>query len=174
MADDTGSREVVIARRRWRLRNTNRTQIDRTPDEVGGCHFATLLLVLKVAGWLLSGKGLHTYEARFPALGGAGAPRTVQRWLQRLLPDAARLGGALRTAVIERSEPQPIERLFPGGLSPPEAIRRRRWKDSDGTYRLATGLAFLVEGALVLSISATALLAEAQQRFDGTLGTSRI
>ena len=40
-------------------------------------------------------------------------------------------------------------------------------------YRLATGLAFLVEGAMVLSTSATVLLAEAQTRLDGPLGTLR-
>jgi len=114
------------------------------------------------------------YAEALPALDAAGARRTVQRWLHRLLPDAARLQGALRTAVIERSEPQPIERLFPVGLSPPEAVRCRRWKNPDATYRLVTGLAFLVEGAVALSLTATGLLAEAQQRFDGMLGTSRI
>ena len=60
-----------------------------------------------------------------------------------------------------------MERLFPGGLSPPEAIRRRRWKDPDGTYRLATGLAFLVHGAAKLACTATVLLAEAHRRLDG-------
>lgn len=173
-AHDGGFRDVVIHRRRWRLHGTNQTHLDRSPDEVCGLRFAVLFIVLKLSSWLLSGKGLHTYDERFPCLEGAGALRTVQRWLHRLLPAAARLAGALRTAVIERSEPQPIERLFPGGLSPPEAIRRRRWKDSDATYRLATGLAFLVEGAVALSISATALLAEAQQGLNGTLGTLRI
>ena len=168
---DGGFRGVVIHRRRWRLQGTNQTRLDRAPDETCGARFAFVFILLKLSSWLLSGRGLHTYDERFRSLGVAGARRSVQRWLHRLLPAAATLVGALRTAVIERSEPQPIERLFPGGLSPPEAIRRRRWKDSDATYRLATGLAFLVEGAAALSISATALLAEAQQRIDGTLGT---
>jgi hypothetical protein len=108
--------------------------------------------------------GLHVYQESQPALEEAGSRRTVQRWLHRLLPDAAQVQGALRTAVIERSEPQPVERLFPGGVSPPVAIRCRRWKDPEAVYRLATGLVFLVEGAVARSISATVLLAAGPSR----------
>ena len=134
---------------------------------------ALLAVLLKLASWLLSGEGVHVYEERVPVLEAAGARRSVQRWLARLVPRAVEVQGALRTAVVERLEPQPVERLFPGGVSPPAAIRRRRWKDPDGVYRLATGLAFLVEGAGALSTSATVLLAEAQARLDGPLGIPR-
>jgi hypothetical protein len=51
-------------------------------------------------------------------------------------------------------------------------IRRRRWKDPEAVYRLATGLVFLVDGALALATSATVLLAEALKRLDGPLGIS--
>lgn len=162
-----------MERRRWRLAGTTTTRLDRSPDEVGGVRSALLVVLVKLAAWVLSGEGLHVYEERHPALETMGSRRTVQRWLARLLPDADRVQGALRTAVVERSEPQPVERLFPGGVSPPEAIRRRRWKDPEATYSLAIGLAFLVEGAVVLSTSATVLLAEAQMRLDGPLGIPR-
>ena len=170
---DDGLEEAVVARRRWLLHGTTTTRLDRTPDEVGATRVVALLLLLKVVAWLLSGVGLHVYDERVAALEDIGSRRTVQRWLHRIRPDATRLQGALRTAVIERSEPQPIEELFPGGLSPPEVIRRRRWKDPDETYRLATALAFLVDGAVALSTSVTVLLAEAQKGLDGPLGTSR-
>lgn len=140
---------------------------------MGGVHVTLLVVLLKLGAWLLSDDGLHVFEERVPALEPLGCRRSVQRWLARLVPDADRVQGALRTAVVERSEPQPVERLFPGGLSPPAAIRRRRWKEPEAVYRLATGLAFLVEGAMVLSTSATVLLAEAQTRLDGPLGTLR-
>lgn len=96
----------------------------------------------------------------------------MQRWLARVAPHGERLQGVLRTAVLERSEPRPMEGLFPGGLSPPDGIRRRRWKDPRATYRLATALAFLVHGAAALSISTTVLLAEAHRRLDGPLHIS--
>lgn len=135
---------------------------------------ATLLVVLlKLASWLLSGTGVHTAPDAPASLAAVGCPRTSQRWLHRLVPDAAAIQGGLRIAVVERSEPQPVERLFPGGVSPPEAIRRRRWKAPEAVYRLATGLVFLVSGAVALDTSATTLLAEAQLGDAGTLGTPR-
>lgn len=170
---DAGLAETVVARRRWLRYGTTQTQVDITPDEVGATRVVTLLMLLKTAAWLLAGVGLHTHDDPLDPKEKAGTRRTVQRWLHRLLPDATRLQGALRTAVIERSEPQPIEKLFPGGLSPPEVIRCRRWKDPDATYRLATALAFLVHGAAALSTSVTVLLAEAQKGLDGPLGTPK-
>lgn len=146
---------------------------DRTPDEFGAVHVALLVVLLKLYAWVQSGDGILTYEERIPALEAVSCARTVQRWLRRLLPDTGRLESALRTATIERSEPHPIENLFPGGLSPPGAGRRRRWKDPEAIYRLQTGLAYLVDGAVALSTSVTVLLAEAHRRLDGPLGTPR-
>ena len=143
------------------------------PDEAGASRFTLLVVMLKVAGWLLSGVGLHTYFEPHPRLRPLACRRTVQRWQRRLAVDGTRIQGALRTAVVERTEPQPVERLFPGGLSPPAAIRRRRWKDPEATYCLATGLAFLVRGAVALSTSTTVLLAEAHGRLDGPLHMTR-
>ena len=163
----------TVARRRWLLHGTTQTRLDRSPDEMGGVQVVLLVVLVKLWSWLSSDQGLQTYDEVVPALEAHGSRRTVQRWLHRLLPAAVQLQQALRTAVIEVSEPQPVERLFPGGLSPPAAVRRRRWKDLDATYSLATGLAFLFDGACALSTSATALLAEAQQGLDGTLGILR-
>ncbi len=172
--DDHGTHTVVVHRRRWLLNSTTTTRLDRCPDEMGGVGAVLLVVMLKLASWLLSGVGLNNLAREEPtALARAVSPRTAQRWLHRLLPDAAVVQGGLRIAVVERSEPQPIERLFPGGVSPPEAIRRRRWKAPEAVYRLATGLVFLVCGAEALNTSATTLLAEAQLGDAGTLGTPR-
>ena len=173
VVDDQGLRQVVIDRRRWRLHGTTTTRLDRAPDEVCFARSSLSVVFLKLCAWLLSDDGLHRFEAHPEALEPVASRRTVHRWLHRLLPDAARVQAALRTAVVERSEPQPVERLFPGGLSPPVAVRRRRWKEPEATYRLVTGFAFLAYGADALTTSATVLLAEAQKGLDGTLGTSR-
>lgn len=166
---DRGVQVPTVLRRRWRLRGTTKTRLDRSPDEAGRRHVVLLVVLLKVWAWLSSGRGVHAYDEVVPALEAHGSRRTVQRWLQALLPDAVALQQALRTAVIERFEPQPLERLFPGGLSPPDGIRRRRWKDPEKMYALASGLVFLVRGAEVGASAATVLLAEARRRLDGPL-----
>ena len=173
VVSDKGTRTIVIERRRWLQFGTTTTQQDRSPDELGGIGSTLLLVLLQLCAWLLSENGLHTYEDRPHMLVQPPARRTVHRWFQRLLPEAERVQGALRTAAIECSEPQPIERLFPGGLSPPEAILWRRWKDRSKTYLLAMGLAFFAHGADAVNLPATVLLAVAQQGIDGPLGTSR-
>lgn len=163
---DEGIVVRTILRRRWRRHGSTKTQLDRSPDEFGRRHVALLVLLLKLWTWLSSGRGLHAYEDDLEA---HGSRRTIQRWLHALLPAGVQLQQVLRTAAIERFEPQPVERLFPGGLSPPEAIRRRRWKDPNAIYALATGLAFLFRSAEAGSSSATVLLAEARRRLDGPL-----
>ncbi len=166
---DSGVTMATVLRRRWRLHGTTTTRLDRSPDEVGRRHVVLLVLLVKLWAWLSSGLGVHAYEEFHPALEGHGSRRTVQRWLRAVLPDAVRLQQALRTAVIERFEPQPVERLFPGGLSPPDGIRRRRWKDPERIYALATGLVFLHRGAEAGAASLTVLLALARRRLDGPL-----
>ena len=94
----------MVVRRRWRLGRSSTTRLDRGPDEVAGVPVAGLVVLLKLASWLLSGTALHVYEERVASLDAVGRRRSVQRWLARLLPDAARAEGALRTAVIERSD----------------------------------------------------------------------
>ena len=109
MVGDAGVRDVLIQRRRWRLFGTTTTRQDRSPDEAGGIRSTLLVVLLKLASWLLSGEGLHVYDEAPPILDPLGCRPTVQHWQQRIFPDAARVQGALRTAVVERSEPQPVE-----------------------------------------------------------------
>jgi len=126
-------------------------------------HAALLVVFVRLWGWLCSGRGLYgnTHVLRRP-----GAPRTLQRWLRRLLRRGVAWQQALRTAAVERLEPRPLERLFPGGLSPPEAVRRRRWKEPDAAYFIATACAFLVDVAAATGTSMTTLLAEARRRLE--------
>lgn len=129
-----------------------------------------LTVLAKLWSWLSSDRGVQRYEELDPALGAFGCPRSAQRWHARLVRHGVMLEQALRTAVIERFEPQPVEKLFPRGLSPPGAVRCRRWRDPAATYSLATGLAFLFDGARALATTAPVLLAEAHRRWNGPLG----
>lgn len=155
---------MVLQRRRWRRAGTHDTRLDHAPDEVPGARAALAAVLVAVAAWLLSAASLLEHRRALPV-----ARRTLARWRSLLASNADRLQGALRTAVIERSEPQPFESLFPSGLSPPGDVRRRRWKDDDALYRLVGALTFLVRGAEALATSVTVLLAEARRRHDAPL-----
>jgi hypothetical protein len=156
--------ERTIWRRRWRKAGSSETRLDRCPDEVLGTRASLVLLLTKLWSWLASGKGLYAYEEVAAPLGGFGVRRTLQRWLRGLQQHAVAWQQALRTAVIERLEPQPVEKLFPGGLSPPGAVSRRRWKDQGAIYSLHTGMSFLFAGAPVSGATVPVLLAEALRR----------
>lgn len=162
----------VVWRHRWRLRGTTTTRQDRAPDEVDGLRAVAFVIFLRLWARLSATRGVHHHDEVVPALDRTHSRRTVERWLHRLLPAGLRLQQALRTTLIERHEPRAIERLFPGGLSPPGRLRSGWWKDPSATYSLATALAFLFGGAVALDtpeISATVLLLEARRRLDGPL-----
>jgi hypothetical protein len=125
--------------------------------------------MVKLWVYLSSGRGVQTYDEVVEDLEGIGARRTVQRWLGGLASKGLALQQALRTAVIERLEPRPVEDLFPGGVSPPWSIGCRRWKGPAQVYSLAIALTFLFAGAVALETTATVLLAEAHRRMDGHL-----
>ncbi len=92
------------------------------------------------------------------------APRTLLRWLHRALPEAMAIQQAIREAVIERCEPRPIEQLFSSGLSPPDGLLRRRWKDAASTLTLWRGFALLFGAAIEFEINPALILAEARGR----------
>lgn len=172
LARRTGVETRVVHRRRWRLTGTTQTRLDRCPDELGLLHATVLTVLYYLWAWLASGRGLEGFDEPFSRLEPPVSRRTVQRWRAQLRPAAMRLQQALRTTVLERHEPRPIEKLFPGGLSPPGCVWGRWWKGPDGTYSLATALSFLFAGSVALKISATVLLAEARRRLDGPLGST--
>jgi hypothetical protein len=119
---------------------------------------------LKLGPWLNGGVGLLNAGEIDHALDEHGSSRSLQRWLQRASAQALELQHAIRSALIERCEPRPVEHLFPGGLSPPESLTRRRWKEPDSVATLHRALAMLFAGAVKLGTPTTVLLAEARGR----------
>jgi len=157
-------RRVRIWKHRWRLRHDGATRHSRPPDDLAGLGFCTLVVALKLWAWLDGDRGVHQSRQALGDLETRGDPRSVQRWLRRLLPHAMAIQQAVRLAVIERCEPRPVEQLFPSGLSPPDHLSRRPWRDPSGTNQLWRALALLLGGAIELSVPTTVLLAEARGR----------
>lgn len=155
-------RRVRVYKQRWLRRGTSETQHSRPPDDLGRVAFCSLVVLAALWGWLDSGRGVHGHAPALPALAERPAPRTVQRWLQRARPHADETALALRRAVIERSEPRPMESHIGGGLSPP--ADRRRWADPSATSKLHSGLCLLLRAAVALAVPVSVLLAEARGR----------
>ena len=110
-----GGRRVTmrIHKRRWRLVGTTRTCHSRPPDDPVLVRHCTLIVVLRLWCWLSAREGLLRHRAWPPDLEHCGTPRTLQRWLRKALPMALEVQQAVRHALIDKSEPRPVERLFP-------------------------------------------------------------
>lgn len=152
----------TVRKRRWRRADRSVTTHSRPPDDLG-LGYDALIVALELFCWLDAAVGLHRYET---PLSNGPSRRTVQRWLHRARPRALAFQSAVRHALIERSEPRPLETLFPVGLSPPGALSRRRWKDPPAVAALWRALSMLFVGAQKLGIGAAPLLAEARGRHD--------
>jgi hypothetical protein len=160
---------VTIWKHRWRLVGSSTTCHSRPDEEYPSAEACLLIVVLTVFAWLDSGLGQSHRDRREPIAGigeVCASRRTVQRWLHGLLPNAMNTQQAIRRAVIERCEPRPVETLFEGGLSPPQGLERRHWKDPLPVVTLWRAFAILFRGALGLDVPVALLLAEARGRWS--------
>ena len=153
-----------LRKRRWLCVATGGTCHSRPPDEWGAAYFCWLFVLLKLWPWLNGGAGLHNTDEVSHALDEHACRRSVQRWLRRASEKALEIQQAIRNALIERCEPRPVEHLFPGGLSPPESLTRRRWREPESVACLHRALTMLFAGAVELGTPTTVLLAEARGR----------
>lgn len=162
---DGAPREVTLHKARWLDPTTGRTMHSRPPGELGARRFCALIVFAELYDWLDGTDGVVTRDPVCAPI--APSPRTLQRWLRAALRHALAIQGALRRAVIERAEPQPIEQVFPTGLPPPQRSGRR-WANPDLVTSLYRGLALAAAGSRALTTPLAALLAEAHQRFEDT------
>lgn len=151
---------ITVHKQRWRRHGTTQTCHSRPPDDLASIWFCSLIVAVSLWSWLSAEEGIHRHEPVLPALGRSPSGRTLQRWLQRAVAHADETAMALRRAVIERSEPRPMESYVGGGLSPPH----RRWGSSNAVRTLHSGLSLLHEGAAALDVHVSLLLAEARGR----------
>ncbi len=149
---------------RWLDPKAKVTCHSRPPDELGRVSVCSLTFVLLLYGYLQAAQGAARHHAVLDVLENAVTRRTILRWMPRACARAKEIQQAMRLAVIERSEPRPVERLFPRGLSPPDSLGQRNWRDPQAATILWRGLAILITGAVKLKVPAAILLAEARGR----------
>lgn len=137
----------------------------RPDDDLPSVSCCALIVVLCLWSWLDARRGLLHVRATFPGFDGVVSTRTVQRWMRRARQRALLTQQAIREAVIERSEPRPVEQLFEGGLPPPERMRRRWKKESHEVGHLWTAFTMLLGAAAHFEIPVPVLLAEARRRW---------
>ena len=163
VVDGERKRERLL-KQRWRHVGGS-TCHSRPPDDVAQIHFCTVIVVLCLWAWLVSGRGAEVYEDVFPSLSERPSRRTRQRWMKRALAHAMQTQQFLRLVVIERGEPRPMKRLFPSGLAPPGDEDRRRWKAAASVDLLRGGLEIAVDSAVSFDVPLAVLLAEARGRW---------
>jgi hypothetical protein len=163
VVDGERKRERLL-KQRWR-HVTGSTCHSRPPDDVAQIHFCTVVVVLCLWAWFVSGDGSEAYDDIFPSLSERPSRRTVQRWMARALAHATSTHQFFRFAAIERGEPRPMKRLFPSGLAPPDEIDRRRWKAAASVDLLRGGLEIAVDSAVSFDVPLALLLAEARGRW---------
>jgi hypothetical protein len=158
----------VIHKRRWLLRGTQTTCHSRPLDDGFSSAFVSILMTLRIVGVIDSPVGFHRRAEVHEGLEEVGSDRTVQRWVARAQAHAIEIQQAIRLALIEEAEPRPVESLFEGGLSPPDAVTSRRWLSPAKLTLLWRGYAMLLVGARQLAKHASYLLAEARRRWQTT------
>ena len=167
MLADGVVRRAVLYKRRWLDPDAKVTCHSRPPDDPGLVRFCTLIIVLRLWAYVSGAMGfLHRSEVH-PDLLDCGSDRTVQRWMSRAQGQALETQQAIRLAIIEKSEPRPMERLFRGGLSPPNGFHCRQWQNPPAAETLWRALAMLLVTARKLGTDVSILLAEARRRCSG-------
>lgn len=157
--------QIELYKHRWKHRDTKATVHSRPPDDPGYVRCCSLIVVLRIWAFISTRKGFHNREEVFPSLWtGCGSDRTVQRWTKRALENSIDIQQAIRHCLIDESEPRPVERLYLGGLSPPDSVSNRRWKSSQNLTELYRAYAMLFVAAREHAEHASNLLAGAQRR----------
>jgi len=155
---------VKVWKHRWIHVKTGQTQHSRPPDDIASVWFCSLIVVLSLHSYIESEQGIYNREIPLEALEDSPSERTIQRWMQRALSQSDQSMQALRRAVIERSEPRPVENIVRGGLSPPHLPRQRYWKQPTRVSFIRSGFTFLFAGAQYFDLPISILLAEARGR----------
>ena len=156
---------VSLLKHRWKNTVTNKTVHSRPPDDPVLVRYCTLIVFCRVWAFVSSPRGFHHRSEVFESLESqCGSDRTVQRWTSLMMKNAMSFHQAIRLAIIEESEPRPVESLFDGGLSPPHVIAQKRWKLPSNMSILYQGCAMLLFTTRELACHASHLLAGARRR----------
>ena len=161
--------KVCVYKHRWIHKRTGKTTHSRPPDDPYLVRFCTLIVMLRVWATVSSRLGFHNRREAYEGMEtGCGSDCTVQRWTSRMMSNGMEIQQAIRLMLIEESEPRPMERLFEGGLSPPDAVMKRRRLSPQNHLRLYHGIAMLLVASRELAKHASCLLAGARRRWPKT------
>jgi len=131
------------------------------PEVLAYKGYSSFLIVLCLWSYLVSMGGMH--HCLPGEVSEDISTRTVARHLRSAKALAVETQQAIREVLIRKTEPRPVEDLFPGGLDPPVSLRRKQNKEPDSAGTLWRALFMLRQGAQSLSIDPRTLLAWAQQ-----------
>ena len=148
---------IILAKQRWKNIKTGETRHSRPPDDHRRARFCTLAVAMALWAWLTSEKGVHTHVPAFEE----PSPRTLQRWMRRARAVALETQQALRSAVFQRSEPQPeMNNDAVTSTGPPHKWRSHRAV----VWSHRTGLALLQSCECINKTDAALLMSEAHGR----------
>lgn len=151
---------VVVHKQRWIHVTSRRTEHDRPPDQVGWRRFTALVLIVGLAGWLLSDQGVHTHKPLVAGLHTRPSARTLQRWRANAASHAGDLAQAVRLAWF-KLKPRQAGVDVPGGIPPP---KRGPWRGQDEVEGLRSALSMVLNCSVALNCSSASLLAEVRRR----------
>lgn len=157
---------IRLMKRRWRCVRCGKTSHSRPPDELPRVRACTLCVVVFLHAVLVfAGLG---WAMGLPVQGaGWISARTVVRWRQRASAKAAQTEEAIRKAVEERAGLEPAKSHLGRGLSPPEWLLRRPWREPEQVTGLWRGIQLLLTAQRTLSVTCAEILAQAR-RLTGT------
>jgi transposase-like protein len=112
--------------------------------------------------YLAAAGGLH--NCLDPELSEHVSVRNLARHVKRAKRHALDTQQAIREVVVETIEPRPMEELFPGGLDPPETLRRKQCCEPEESSILWRALHLVRSASTTLTCDPRALLAWANQR----------
>ena len=158
---------IRVRKQRWLHVETGTTRHDRPPWDLSWARSGVDVVFLVLGAWVLGRHGVHRAEV---PIDPPPAPRTMQRWLDRIRRQAASWHQAIRLVLIDLLSPRPLEEIVPAGGIPPPGRRWRTPKSetANAVGQLQNGLWLTKRGAELLCIPIRTLLVEAMVRWPGT------
>lgn len=157
-----------LYKQRWLNTATGGTRHDRPFFDPPRYSYGLDAIILTLATWLLSNRGLHAVD--WPWATERPARRTVQRWAAFLAWHADSWLQESRSRILDYVAPRPLEELLPAGIPPPRGVRLRT---SRGNVHSAGKLRDVVwlhkKAAQALGITVRLLLGVARWRWPTNL-----
>ena len=155
-------KKIRLRKPRWKCLSCNHTFSLHPPQGIEYKSVCNFVVVLLLWNYLAGGAGLHNC---IPGeMAEVRSVRTLARYLKAAKAAAMGTQQFIREVLIEKTEPRPVEDLFPGGLDPPESLLRKQRNDPTRAITLWRGLSMLYHGAKALILDPRTLLAWARKR----------